>query len=100
MADLAADQIINRLAYANGITPAEMRNQIEQTLQCIINDVTQPHSIILSNLFPGGKPSVDDFVVALEYELYDAMMPKFPGWIWDGDGYRNIRLLGQNQQVD
>lgn len=100
MADLAADQIIERIAHANGIEPAEMRKQIEQTLQDILNDATQHHSAILSYLFPSGKPNVDEFVVALEYELYDTMMPVFPEWVWDGDGYRNIRLLGKNWEPD
>ena len=90
MAGLTADQIIARIA--NGIEPAVMRQQIEQTLQDIIVDTTQPHSYMLANLFPGGKPTVDEFVVALEYELYDAMMPILTGWEWDREGYRNIRL--------
>ena len=78
MAGLTADQIIARIANANGIEPAVMRQQIEQTLQDIIADTTQPHSYMLADLFPGGKPTVDELVVALEYELYDAMIPRFP----------------------
>lgn len=96
MAGLTADQIIERIANANGVDPAVMRQQIEQALQNLIADTTQPHFFMLSGLFPGGKPTVDELVTALEYELYDAMMPRFPGWEWDGEGYRNIRLIGKN----
>jgi len=97
MAGLTADQIIERIANANGIEPAVMRQQLEQALVNIIADPTQPHCFMLTDLFPGGNPTVDEFVVALEYELYDAMMPQFPGWQWDGEGYRNIRLFGKKQ---
>lgn len=76
---------------------AQNRQQIEQVLQNIIADTPQPHSFMLADLFPGGKPTVDELVIALEYELYDAMMPRFPGWEWDGEGYRNITLLGKKQ---
>ena len=95
MAGLTADQIVERIANANGIEPAVMRQQIEQSLQNIIADTTQPHSFMLADLFTGGKPTGDELVVALEYELCNAMMPRFPGWEWDGEGYRNIRLLGK-----
>ena len=95
MDKLTADQIIERIANANGVEPAVMRKQIEQALQYIIADTAQPHSFMLTDLFPGGKPTVDELVVALEHELYNAMMPVFPGWEWDGEGYRNIRLMGK-----
>ena len=75
MAKLTADQIIERIANANGIAPAVMRQQIAQTLQNVIADTTQPHSFMLADLFPGGKPTVDEFVIALEHELYSAMIP-------------------------
>lgn len=88
MAGLTADQIIGRIANANGVEPAVMRQQIEQALQNIMVDTTQPHSFMLSDLFPDGKPTVDELVIALEYELYDAMMPIFPGWEWDREGDR------------
>lgn len=90
MAELTADQIIERIANANGSEPAALRQKIELALQNIIADLAQPHCSMLADLFPGGKPSVDEFVVALEYELYDAMMPTYPGWEWDGVGYRKI----------
>lgn len=96
MAGLTAEQIIERIANANGVEPAVMRQQIEHALQNIIVDTTQPHSFMLADLFPGGKPTVDELVAALEYELYEAMMPILPGWEWDGEGYRNISLLGRN----
>ena len=96
MAGLTADQIIERIANANGVDPAVMRQQIEQALQNLIADTTQPHFFMLSGLFPGGKPTVDELVVALEYKLYDAMIPKFPRWEWDGMGYRNIRYSRRN----
>ena len=95
MGGLTADQIVERIANANGFEPAVMRQQITQALQNIIEDTSQPHSFMLSDLFPCGKPTVDELVVALEYELYDAMMPLLPGWEWDGEGYRNIRLSGR-----
>ena len=82
---------------ANGAEPEEMRQQIEQALQNIIADTTQPHAFILADLCPGGEPTVDEMVTALEHELYDAMMPRFPGWEWDGEGYRNIGLLEKKQ---
>ena len=91
MARLTADQIVERIANANDTDPDVMRQQIEQALRNIIADTTRPHSFMLAALFPGVKPTVDELVVALEYELYDAMMPNFPGWIWDGEGYRNIQ---------
>ncbi len=97
MAESNADQIIKCIALANGVEPVVMRRQIEQALKNIIADATQPHSFMLADLFPGGKPTVDELVVALEYELYDTMMPKFPGWEWDGEGYRNIRLFEKKQ---
>ena len=90
MAGMSAGQIIERIANTNGIEPAVMRQQMEQVFQNIISDTAQPHSSMLEDLFPGGKPTLDELVVALEYELYDAMMPRFPGWEWDGEGYRNI----------
>ena len=78
MAKLTADRIIERIANANGFEPSIMRQQIELALQNIIADTTQPHSFMLADLFPGGKPTVDELVVALEYELYHTMMPMFP----------------------
>jgi hypothetical protein len=95
MAGLTADQIIERIANANGIEPAVMRQQIEQALKNIMADTSQPHCFMLADLFHGGKPTVEQLVFALEHELYEAMMPKFPGWEWDGDGYRNISVLGK-----
>ena len=97
MAGFTADQIIERIANANGVNPAVMRQQIELALRNINADTNQPHSFMLAELFPDGKPTVDELVVALEYELYDAMMPEFPGWEWDGEGYRNIRLRKKKQ---
>lgn len=96
MAGSAADQIIERIANANGVHPALMRQRIAQALENIVKDTTQPHFAMLADLFPGGNPTVDELVVALESELYDAMMPKLPGWKWDGEGYRNIRLPEKN----
>ena len=96
MGGLNANQIIERIANANGVEPTVLRQQIEQALQSIMADTTQPHSFMLADLFTNGKPTVDELIVALEYELYDAMMPRFPGWEWDGEGDRNIRLLGKN----
>lgn len=79
MTGSTADQIIERIADANGTEPAVMRQMIEQALQNIIADTAQPHSFMLADMFPGGKPTVDELVVALEYELYAALMPIFPG---------------------
>ena len=92
MAGSTAEQIIERIANANGTDPAVMRQQIEQALQNIIADTTQPHYFMLADLFGGDRPTVDQLVVALEFELYDAMMPKLPGWEWDRNGYRNIKI--------
>ena len=72
-----ADQIIERIANAGGAEPAVLRQHIEQALQNIIADTAQPHSVMLADLFPGGRPTVDDLVVALEYELYETMIPMF-----------------------
>ncbi len=90
---LTADQIIERIANANGTAPDTMRSQIEIALENIWNDQTLPHSFMLADLFPHGRPTTDKMVVALEHQLYDAMMPKFDGWEWDGEGYRNIKLF-------
>ena len=92
MAGLTAEQIIERIASANGTEPAVMRQQMEQVLQKILSDTTQPHAAMLTDLFPSGEPTVDELVMALEYELYEAMLPSFPDWEWDGDAYRNISL--------
>ena len=97
MAKLTADQIIERIANINDVEPKIMRQQVEQALQNILADDTQPHSLMLASLFPDGKPTIDELVVALEYELYDALMPKIPGWEWDGEGYRNLLLFGKRQ---
>ena len=91
MARLTADQIVERIANANGTDPDVMRQQIEQALRNIIADTTRPHSSMLAALFPGVEVTADELIVALEQELYDAMMPNFPGWVWDGEGYRNIQ---------
>lgn len=88
-----ANQIIERIANANGVEPAAMRQQIAQALQNIIADTSQPHSFMLADLFPGGRPTVDELVVALEHDLYDTMIPRFPGWEWDGEGYRKTTLF-------
>lgn len=97
MTGLTADQIIERIANANGVEPAVMRQQIEQALQNIIADTTQSHSFMLTDLFPDGNPTVDELVVASEYELYDAMMPILPGWERNGGGYRNVKFLRKKQ---
>ena len=65
---------------------------MEQALWNILADATQPHAYMLGELFPNGRPTVDELVVALENELYSAMMPVFPGWEWDGEGDRNTGL--------
>ena len=88
---LSADQIIERIANANHVEPAVMRRQMEQAILNILADTTQPHFLMLAELFPGGIPTTEEFVVAMEQDLYEAMIPKFPGWEWDGVGYRNIR---------
>lgn len=90
MAGLTAKQIVERIANANGAEPAVMRQLMEQALQNIITDTAHPHAFMLEDLFPGGNPTTDELIVALEYELYSAMMPVFPGWEWDGVGYRRI----------
>ena len=97
MAGLTADQIIERIANATGTEPVVMRQQIEQALENIIADTAQPHSFMLADLFPGGKPTVDELVVALEHELYDVMMPAFPGWEWDGEGYGNTSSVKKDR---
>lgn len=95
MAGLTADQIIERIANAKGIKPEAMRKQIEKSLQNIVDDMTQPHASVLTDLFHGSKPTADELVVALEYELYETRMPIFSGWQWDGEGYCNVDLLGE-----
>lgn len=90
MSRLTADQIIEHIANANGVEPPVMRQLIEQAFENIIADTTRPHSFMLADLFPDEIPTVDELVVALEYELYDALMPEFSGWEWDGEGYRNL----------
>ena len=96
MAGLNADQIVKRIADTNGVEPEVIRQQMEQVLQNIIADTSHPWPFILDGLLPNGKPTVAELVVALEHELYDAMMPRFPGWEWDGEGYRNIRMSERN----
>ncbi len=87
-----ADQIIGRIASANNTSPEAMRSQIDAALEKIVGDTSQLHGLMLHDLFPDGRPATDEFVVALEQELYDSMIPKYPGWEWDGVGYRNIAL--------
>lgn len=71
-----AQKIIERIAKANGTTPEVMRSQIEAALEKISEDTSQPHGFMLAELFPDGKPTTDEFVVALEQELYGFLMPK------------------------
>jgi len=94
---LIADQIIERIANANGISPEVMRSQIDAALENIIGDTSMPHGCMLEDLFPDGRPTTDELVVTLEQELYDSMMPQYEGWEWDGAGYRNIALLGRKK---
>ena len=98
MAGLTAEQIIERIANANGVAPTIVRQQIEQALRVILADATHPHCLMLADLFPGGQPDVEELVVTLEYALYNTMMPKFPGWEWDGEGYRNTGIRKKKQQ--
>lgn len=85
-----ASQIIERIANANGMSPEDLRSQIEAALENVVGDTVRPHGSMLKDLFPEGRPTTDEFVVALEFELYDAMMPKYEGWEWDGVGYRKV----------
>ena len=94
MSGLTAEHIIERIANANGVEPARMRKYIEKAVENITSDTASVHYSMLKDMFQNGKPTVDELVEALEYELYDAMMPPIPGWQWDGDGYRNINLSG------
>ena len=96
MAGFTADQIVERIANANGEEPTAIRHKIEKVLQKMIADTNHPCSSKLADRVCGSKPTMDELVVALEYELYDAMMPVLPGWEWDGEGYRNIGLLRKN----
>ena len=95
MAGLTADQIIERIANANGIAPKIMRQYIEFALENIITDTSQPHYRMLAALFPNREPSTDELVVALEHALYETMMPKLPGWQWDGECYQNVTSPGK-----
>lgn len=92
-----ADQIIERIAKANGTSPEIMRSQIDAALEHIVRDTSQPHGSMMEDLFPDGKPTTDEFIVALEQELYDSMIPKYEGWEWDGNGYKNIGLSGKKK---
>ena len=98
MTELTATQIIACIAYSNDVEPELIRRQIEESLQKIWQDKSHPHSVMLANLFPKGRPTTDEFIAAFQQELYDAMMPRFPDWEWDGAGYRNIRLLGKKRK--
>ncbi len=95
-----AKQIVERIAAANGTTPEVMRSQIEAALENILADTSEPHGYMLEELFPDGMPTTDEFIVALEQELYDALMPQYRGWEWDGEGYRNIALLGGKKDTE
>lgn len=87
-----AEQIIERIAKANGTSPEIMRSQINAALENIVQDRSQPHWFMLEDLFPDGRPTTDEFVVALEHTLYDSMIPQYEGREWDGFEYRNIAL--------
>ncbi len=93
-----ASQIIERIAKANGTSPEVMRSQMDAALANILRDTSQPQKFMLEDLFPDGRPTTDEFVAALEHELYDSMMPKYEGWEFDGVGYRNIALLGRKKR--
>jgi len=69
-----ASQIPERIARANSMSPEIMRSQIDTALENIMRDTSQPHGFMLKDLFPNGKPTTDEFVVALEYVLYDFML--------------------------
>ena len=88
MTELTAEQIVERIAHANGIEPAVMRQRIEQV-------ISQPHFSLCADRLSEGEHSLEERIVALEAKLYDVMVPQFIGWQWDGDGYWNIRLLGK-----
>lgn len=90
-----ADRIIASIANANNTTPKVMQSQIDAALDRIARNTSQPQGRMLNDLFPNGRPTTDEFVVALERELYDSMIPKYEGWEWDGVGYRNIALPGR-----
>ena len=96
MSGTTADQIVERIANANCTEPSAMRQRIEQYFVDMLGDPAGPYASVVAELSPGGKPDVDALVVALEDTLYDAMIPSFPGWEWDGSGYRNIRFIGKN----
>lgn len=89
-----ADQIIQRIADANGVDPSIMRLQIEEALKNILGDFTQPHSFMLADLFPGGAPTVDELVVMLEFELYATMMPGAPGWEAEEESFPGAQSSG------
>lgn len=92
-----ADQIIERIANANGTSPEVMRSQINAALENIVRDPSQSRGFKLNDLFPDGRPTMDEIVVALEQKLYDSMIPQYAGWEWDGTGYKNIALLGKEK---
>ena len=97
MAGFTAEQILKRIADANGVDPADMRQQIEEALQNIAADSSQPHSYMLRDMFPNGRPTVDEFVVALELELYNNLMPKASWWDKLRIRHRKRKLYGKRR---
>ena len=88
MAELSAVQIVERIANANGTEPNQMRKQIEENLQNMISNPGNPYFSLVAELFPDEMPSMDELIVEMQYELYEELLPTFPGWKWDGEGYR------------
>ena len=85
MTEFTAEQILERIANMNGVTPAEMLPKVEEALwnMILVSDRT--------------KHTLEEWIVIKENDLYDVLMPVIPGWEWDGDGYRNLALWGKER---
>jgi len=80
MAELSAEQIVERIANANGVEPHKMQRKIEASLQKMLCDPLHPYYSLVAELFPNENPSLEELIVEMQYELYEELLPTFPGW--------------------
>lgn len=100
MTGATADQIVQRIANVNRVEYAVIRPQVEQNIHRIMSALPQDYSELLETLYPDRTPTMDELIYILEFELYEIMIPKHPGWEWIGYGYRRIQSPEHQRKQD
>ena len=98
MFDFTAEQVVEYIANANRTELSETRQKVEQAVREILCDHSKHYGLLVNKIFSEREPTVDDLIVVLQQPLFETLMPKFPGWIWDSGGYRNIGLTGKKKE--